>query len=262
MLHGWLDSWSGLGAIVVGLREHSYELTLIHDKNGWGGDVIHHDQIPSWVGIYPSSIASARGHGPSVRHPPCTALLALSGRHSAVRHPCCRERGETPMNSVRTGTFKSSLLVAIASWVVNDHAWAQTMPSPVMPPATAQPAAEGGGAAIAAVGAVVGLLVVIGIVAKLFDLKQKRESEAVQLQAQLSDALLREPSLAGLPLTPTVHVPMWKGTPATIEMMGRVPTPEAKEAVLRMVRDEAARVRSDVQIEERLSVVPTTARVA
>ena len=94
------------------------------------------------------------------------------------------------MNSVRTGTFKSSLLVAIASWVVNDHAWAQTMPSPVMPPATAQPAAEGGGAAIAAVGAVVGLLVVIGIVAKLFDLKQKRESEVVQLQAQLSDALL------------------------------------------------------------------------
>src|SRR2546425_7830000 len=103
------------------------------------------------------------------------------------------------------------------------------MPSPAMPPATPQPAAEGGGAAIAAVGVVVGLLVVIGIVAKLFDLKQKRESEAVQLQAQLSDALLREPSLAGLPLTPTVHVSMWKGTPATIEMMGRVPTPEAKE---------------------------------
>jgi len=47
MLHGWLDSWSGLGAIVVGLREHSYELTLIHDKTAGGGDVIHHDQIPS-----------------------------------------------------------------------------------------------------------------------------------------------------------------------------------------------------------------------
>ena len=94
------------------------------------------------------------------------------------------------MNSVRTGTFRSSLLVAIASWVVNGHAWAQTTPSPVIPPATPQPAAEGGGAAIAAVGAVVGLLVVIGIVAKLFDLKQKRESEVVQLQAQLSDALL------------------------------------------------------------------------
>ena len=54
------------------------------------------------------------------------------------------------MNSVRTGTFRSSLLVAIASWVVNGHAWAQTTPSPVIPPATPQPAAEGGGAAIAA----------------------------------------------------------------------------------------------------------------
>src|SRR3989454_3573022 len=98
---------------------------------------------------------------------------------------------------------------------------------------------------------------VIGVVVKLFDLKQKRESEAVQLQAQLSDALLREPSLAGLPLTPTVHVPMWRGTPATIELMGRVPTPELKDTVLRIVRDEAARIRSDVQIEDRLSVVPT-----
>ncbi len=82
---------------------------------------------------------------------------------------------------------------------------------------------------IAAIGLVVGLLVVIGVVVKVFDLKQKRESEAVQLQAQLSDALLREPSLAGLPLTPTVHVPMWRGTPATIELMGRVPTPELKD---------------------------------
>jgi len=164
------------------------------------------------------------------------------------------------MNSARTGTFRSALLVAIASWVVNSHAWAT--PNPVMPPATPQPAAEGGGAAIAAVGVVVGLLVVIGVVVKLFDLKQKRESEAVQLQAQLSDALLREPSLAGLPLTPTVHVPMWRGTPATIELMGRVPTPELKDTVLRIVRDEAARIRSDVQIEDRLSVVPTMARVA
>ena len=166
------------------------------------------------------------------------------------------------MNSARTGTFRSALLVAIAWWVVNSHAWAQTTPNPVMPPATPQPAAEGGGAAIAAVVVVVGLFMVIGVVVKLFDLKQKRESEAVQLQAQLSDTLLREPSLAGLPLTPTVHVPMWRGTPATIELMGRVPTPELKDAVLRIVRDEAARIRSDVQIEDRLSVVPTMARVA
>jgi len=51
------------------------------------------------------------------------------------------------MNSARTGTFRLALLVAIASSVVNSHAWAQTTPNPVMPPATPQPAAEGGGAA-------------------------------------------------------------------------------------------------------------------
>src|SRR5207244_1410876 len=107
-----------------------------------------------------------------------------------------RARGAR-MNSVRTGTFRSFLLVAIASWVVDGHAWAQTMPSPVMPPATPQPAAEGGGAATAAVG-----------------------------------------------------------------VSGQVPTPELKDTVLRIVRDEAARIRSDVQIEDRLTVVPTMARVA
>src|SRR5207253_77440 len=122
--------------------------------------------------------------------------------------------GDAPMNSTRTRTF-SSVLIAVASWGANSHAWAQTAPSPSLSPA------EGGGATIAAVVVIVGLLMVIGVVVKLFDLKQRRESEAVQLQAQLSDALLRETTLAGLPLTPTVHVPMWKGTPATIEVMGR-----------------------------------------
>jgi len=146
--------------------------------------------------------------------------------------------------------------MAVPSWGANSHAWAQTAPSPSLSPA------EGGGATIAAVVVIVGLLMVIGVVVKLFDLKQRRESEAVQLQAQLSDALLRETTLAGLPLTPTVHVPVWKGTPATIEVVGRVPTPELKDTVLRIMRDEAARIRSDVQIEDRLSVVPTMTRAA
>jgi hypothetical protein len=74
----------------------------------------------------------------------------------------------------------------------------------------------------------------------------------------VSDALLREPALARLPLTPTAHAPMWTGTPATIEVTGQVPTPEMKETALRLVRDEAVRIRSDVKIEDRLSVIPST----
>ena len=73
MLHAWLDSGSGLGAIVVGMRQHGYEVSLTHEKNGWEATFIHHDQIPSWVGICPSCIASARRHGPSVRYLSCTA---------------------------------------------------------------------------------------------------------------------------------------------------------------------------------------------
>src|SRR5712691_761119 len=125
---------------------------------------------------------------------------------------------------------------------------------------TSAPTADGGSTAIAAVLVVLGLLVIIGLAVKLFDLKRKRESEGVQLQAQVSDALLREPSLAGLPLTPTAHIPMWTGTPATIEVTGQVTTPELKDIALRLVRDEAARTRADSQIEDRLFIVPTTAR--
>src|SRR2546427_4310345 len=99
--------------------------------------------------------------------------------------------GDAPMNSTRTRTF-SSVLIAVASWGANSHAWAQTAPSPSLSP----PAAEGGGATIAAVVVVVGLLMVIGVVVKLFDLKQRRESEAVQLQAQLSDAIVAPPPSA------------------------------------------------------------------
>jgi len=166
------------------------------------------------------------------------------------------------MNSTR-GRFTCALLAVIGMTIGAARAWAQASPSPVMPPATTPPPADAGsGTAIAAVVVVVGLLVIIGVAVKLFDLRRKRESEAVQLQAQVSDALLRDPSLAGLPLTPTARVPIWTGSPATIDITGQVPNDLVKEVALRLVRDEAFRIRPDVQIEDRLSVVPTMARAA
>src|ERR671922_1324916 len=78
------------------------------------------------------------------------------------------------------------------------------------------------------------LLVIVGIGVKLYDLKRKREAEAVHLQAQVSDALLREPTLFGLAVTPTAHVPWWKGTPARLEVTGRVPTADARERAIRI----------------------------
>ena len=108
-----------------------------------------------------------------------------------------------------------------------------------------------------------GLLVIVGIGVKLYDLKRKREAEGVQLQAQISDALLRDPELFGLAVTPTAHVPWWSGTPVHLEVVGRVPTPEARERALRLVEAEARQIRSDVVIADRLEVdAAAGARVA
>ena len=115
---------------------------------------------------------------------------------------------------------------------------------------------------LAAIVIVVALVLILGVLVKMLDLKRKREAEAVHVQAQVSDALLREATLFGLPITPTAHVPLWSGTPAIVEVTGQVPSPALREMVIRLVRAEATRVRPDVQVEDRLTIDPTLAHVA
>ena len=136
------------------------------------------------------------------------------------------------------------------------QAWAQTPAAPPvpLPPSTTAPAPGSSGGYVAVTLVIIALLVVIGIVVKLFDLKRKRSAEAVHLQAQISDALLREQNVFRLPVTPTAHVPFLKGTPAVIEVSGEVPSSEIKETVLRLVKNEASRIRDDVRVEDRLAV--------
>ncbi len=139
-------------------------------------------------------------------------------------------------------------------WLV-ERGWAQ---------ATSPPAGGGstdGGTALLVGGAiVVVLLLVTGFMVKMFDLKRQRETEAVHVQAQVADALLRDPMLLRLPITPTAHVPLWRGTPAVVELAGQVPSEEELRAVLRAVQEEALRLRPDVRIESRIGVVPTMAQ--
>lgn len=157
----------------------------------------------------------------------------------------------------RRGAFYS--LVAILSLLVLPaaRAWAQT-PPPVTSPAAGAASSDGAGGIVTVVLLVLALLVIVGVGVKAYDLKRTREAEAVHLQAQISDALLREQVLFGLPITPTAHVPIWKG-PATIEIAGQVPSPQERETALRIIRAEAARIRPDCQIEDRLAVVPRRA---
>jgi hypothetical protein len=110
------------------------------------------------------------------------------------------------------------------------------------------------------VGLIVISLVILAVVVKMLDLKRKREGEAVVVQSQISDALLREPALFSLAITPTASVPLWKGTPVTVEVAGQVPSEDLRETALRAIEREASRLRSDVRIESRIGVVPTMLR--
>jgi hypothetical protein len=152
-------------------------------------------------------------------------------------------------------------ILAILAGVPLARVWAQT-PAPgqsAPPPTGTAPVASGDGwgiTGVAVVVMVVGLLVIVGALVKTLDLKRKREAEALHLQAQISDALLRETALFGLPVTPTAHAPLWSGSPVTIELAGQVPTPELRDSVLRIAKEEAGRVRQDFRIEDRIGVVP------
>src|SRR5438046_7452893 len=81
-------------------------------------------------------------------------------------------------------------------------AWAQSSATaPATGLAPAAPATSSGGSAALGFLVILGLLVIVGIAVKLYDRKRKRDAEAVHLQAQVSDALMRDARLAGLVLT-------------------------------------------------------------
>ena len=109
---------------------------------------------------------------------------------------------------------------------------------------------------IIVVAAMLSLVVLLGIAVKLYDLKRKREDEAVAAQARVSDALLMDAALSGLPLTPTAYLPLWRGTPLVVEITGAVPRPELRTAAMDVARREISRSRSDFQVEDRIQADP------
>ena len=140
--------------------------------------------------------------------------------------------------------------------------WALVAPAGAQP-ATPPPASgDGPSLVLAAIVLVVLIGATLAVIVKVLDLRRRRESEAVQLQAQISDALLQDFRLVGLPVTPTARVPLWRGSPAQVEVSGEVPTAEARQAVLATVRTEAARIRPDVDVTDRLVIAPGAARAA
>ena len=131
--------------------------------------------------------------------------------------------------------------------------------NPTPPPAPGAPPTDGTAAGlVVVVAALIALLVVVGLAVKFYDLKRKREEEGVAIQARLSDALLLNPHLAGLPVVATVHMPLWRGSPPVVELKGTVPDPDAREIAIDVVRSELSG--TNARLEDLVVVDPLAFR--
>jgi len=112
------------------------------------------------------------------------------------------------------------------------------------------------GTGIAIVAIILLLVIAIGVVAKFYDVNRRRKEENAALQSLLSDALLLERSLVGLPVAPFVSQSVWPHSPLVIDVRGSVPTLELRDAVMRLVEQEAFRRHPGARTEDRLQVDP------
>jgi hypothetical protein len=110
------------------------------------------------------------------------------------------------------------------------------VPTAPMPPAP--PADHSAAGMVGVVAAFIALLVVAGITVKFYDAKRKREEQGIALQARLSDVLLLHPSLNGLPVVASVHMPLFHGSPPVVEVKGTVPDHDAHEMAIQLVQHE------------------------
>jgi hypothetical protein len=162
------------------------------------------------------------------------------------------------IKGTRAALITSAL--ALMAWPAR-AGWAQGVVTPQAPTnATSDATQSGGVTTVVVVGSLLAVLVVLGALIKMLDLKRKRDGEAVVVQARISDAVLRDPRLFSLPITPTAHVPLWKGTPVTVEVAGQVPSEDLREAAIGLVEREASQLGPEVRVESRLGIVPTMAR--
>ena len=162
------------------------------------------------------------------------------------------------MNPVQS-VIRASLTAMFVLLAVVEVAWPQTT-SPA--PSSPVPSEGVGRYGIVAFLLIMGLIIAVGVAVKLYDVKRKREDEGIALQSRLSDALLSDPSLAGYPVTPTVHVPFSRRSPITLTLTGTVPSGAQRDRAMQLVKQVAMPYEGNYEIEDRLLVDPQMMRRA
>jgi hypothetical protein len=99
------------------------------------------------------------------------------------------------------------------------------------------------------------LVLVLLLMGKMLELKDKRAAEGIAVQGEIADALDRDPTLVGFPMTPIARVPLWRGTPVTVKVAGQVPSVELRKAALNAAEQAAAELLVRVRIKSRIGVV-------
>src|SRR5262245_16375110 len=134
-------------------------------------------------------------------------------------------------------------------------AMAQGLPAPG-PGSPTLPVADGGSMIAPMIILVVALLGALVLTVTIADLRRKRRSEAIAIEGQISDALMREPRLAGSVLTAIAQVPVMGRAAPTVEIRGQVEYQDQREIAVRVVRQELLRYHPEGQVEDRIFVSP------
>jgi hypothetical protein len=128
---------------------------------------------------------------------------------------------------------------------------------PGSPPGLSQgpaPEAVDASGGLVLVSAVVVLLLLVGLGVKFYDLRQKREQQAAVIQSSISDALMTEPALFRFPITPTVRIPLWRGSPIVITLAGSVPEPGLRQIAMNLVHQQVLKTGKGYHLDDRISV--------
>jgi hypothetical protein len=97
-------------------------------------------------------------------------------------------------------------------------------------------------------------VLVVGVM--FLDLKRKRMAQAIAIEGQIADALMREPRLTRTVITPVAHLPLTGKPRPMVEVRGEVEYPELREVAVRAVRQELLRSYPEGTVEDRIFVAP------
>jgi hypothetical protein len=174
-----------------------------------------------------------------------------------ARGACAAERRAVPeVQEMKQGFVTRAVLASLVSLGVSSlsDALAQGLPTPG--PGGTYAAGDGGTMVGPTIAMVVILVAAIVVAVTVADLRRKRRSQAIAIEGQVSDALMREPRLTGSMLVAVAQVPLAGRRPPTVEIRGQVEYPELREIAVRLVRQEVLRHHPDGRVEDRIFVSP------